>query len=150
MQEYGTSKVPTWLRKSKNITCTAEKVEGPKMWVGWIVIHSPFRFSFVLANILGGGGVIMPPPHLAHPFRRPWHSVLTEISRNSAKPHDISKKIIKTDQGKCFWSMRKWHYTQSPLIRLTAKCPALEVLKNSSNLEAHRFLILQAWALAVS
>jgi hypothetical protein len=36
-------------------------------------------------------------------------------------------------------------YTQSPLIRLTAKCPALEVLKNSSNLEARRFLILQAF-----
>ena len=34
-----------------------------------------------------------------------------EVSRNPAKPHDISKKIIKTDQGKCFWSMRKWHYT---------------------------------------
>ena len=41
-------------------------------------------------------------------------------------------------------------YTQSPLIRLTAKWPALVVLKNSSNLEAHRVLILQAWALAVS
>ena len=44
-----------------------------------------------------------------------------------------------------------WHrFTQSPLIRLTAKWPALEVLKYSSNLDAHRFLILQAWALAVS
>ena len=41
-------------------------------------------------------------------------------------------------------------YTQSPLIRLTAKWPALASLKNSSNLEAHRFLILQAWTLAVS
>ena len=41
-------------------------------------------------------------------------------------------------------------YTQSPLIRTTAKWPTLGVLKNSSNLDAHRFLILQVWALAGS
>ena len=42
------------------------------------------------------------------------------------------------------------YYTQSPLIRPTAKWLALEVLKNSSNLDTHHFLILQVWALAVS
>jgi hypothetical protein len=34
-------------------------------------------------------------------------------------------------------------YTQSPLIRTTAKLPTLGVLKNSSNLDAHWFLIPQ-------
>ena len=34
-------------------------------------------------------------------------------------------------------------YTQSPLIRTTAKLPTLVVLKNSSNLDAHWFLIPQ-------
>ena len=46
--------------------------------------------------------------------------------------------------------LERRHYTQSPLIRLTAKWPTLEVLKNSSNLDAHWFLILQAWTLAGS
>ena len=41
-------------------------------------------------------------------------------------------------------------YTQSPLIRTTAKLPTLGVLKNSSNLDAHWFLIPQVWALAGS
>ena len=41
-------------------------------------------------------------------------------------------------------------YTQSPLIRTAAKWPTLGVLKNSSNLDAHRFLVLQVWALAGS
>ena len=41
-------------------------------------------------------------------------------------------------------------YTQSPLIRTTAKLPTLDVLKNSSNLDAHWFLIPQVWALAGS
>ena len=41
-------------------------------------------------------------------------------------------------------------YTQSPLIRTTAKLPTLGVLKNSSNLEAHWFLIPQVGALAGS
>ena len=35
------------------------------------------------------------------------------------------------------------YYTQSPLIRTTAKLPTLGVLKNSSNLDAHWFLIPQ-------
>ena len=35
------------------------------------------------------------------------------------------------------------NYTQSPLIRTTAKLPTLGVLKNSSNLDAHWFLIPQ-------
>ena len=34
-------------------------------------------------------------------------------------------------------------YPQSPLIRTTAKLLTLGVLKNSLNLDAHRFLILQ-------
>ena len=34
-------------------------------------------------------------------------------------------------------------YTQSPLIRTTAKLPTLGVLKNTSNLDAHWFLIPQ-------
>ena len=34
-------------------------------------------------------------------------------------------------------------YTQFPLIRTTAKLPTLGVLKNSSNLDAHWFLIPQ-------
>ena len=34
-------------------------------------------------------------------------------------------------------------YTQSPLIRTTAKLPTLGVLKNSLNLDAHWFLIPQ-------
>ena len=43
-------------------------------------------------------------------------------------------------------STTKWmklNYTQSPLIRTTAKLPTLGVLKNSSNLDAHWFLIPQ-------
>ena len=42
------------------------------------------------------------------------------------------------------------NYTQSPLIRTTAKLPTLGVLKNSSNLDAHWFLIPQVCALAGS
>ena len=41
-------------------------------------------------------------------------------------------------------------YTQSPLIRTTAKWTTLEVLKNYSNLDAHWSLILQVWTLAGS
>ena len=49
-----------------------------------------------------------------------------------------TEQFIQTVKGQNnFW------YTQSPLIRTTAKLPTLGVLKNSSNLDAHRFLILQ-------
>ena len=42
------------------------------------------------------------------------------------------------------WNPMEWdRYTQSPLIRTTAKLPTLGVLKNSSNLDAHWFLIPQ-------
>ena len=77
------------------------------------------------------------------------------IWRNFFTFHTFTIKFLKGIQDKNSpprldnWENFK-KYTQSPLIRLTAKCPALEVLKNSSNLEAHHFLILQAWALTVS
>ena len=35
-----------------------------------------------------------------------------------------------------------------PLTRPTAKWPPVGVLKNSSNLDSHRFLILQVWPVA--
>ena len=53
------------------------------------------------------------------------------IRENMSRTHYSKGNICQLD------------YTQSPLIRTSAKRPTLGVLKNSSNLDAHRFLILQ-------
>jgi hypothetical protein len=52
-------------------------------------------------------------------------------SHNASNAYEVSVKV------------QYIQYTQSPLIRTTAKLSTLGVLKNSSNLDAHWFLIPQ-------
>ena len=66
----------------------------------------------------------------------------------------MEKEVAHDEEVKVNYSQSEspviTRYMQSPLIRTTARWPTLGVLKNSSNLDAHRFLILQVLALAGS
>ena len=63
-----------------------------------------------------------------------WQSSKTPPPETTSKIKEKTDRLIETASS----SLR---YTQSPLIRTTAKLPTLGVLKNSSNLDAHWFLI---------
>ena len=69
-----------------------------------------------------------------------------EKRSNSSKSHNFDITVLCTYYIRTYSDLASVEfskYTQSPLIRTTAKLPTLGVLKNSSNLDAHWFLILQ-------